>query len=135
MKTPFQQAAEAFLAEPHARSLTEDLEAHLINGFVFSRPDYFVMGRPVIRTAPEAQIVDPWHRFPSGQCDCWHVYLMAGNMAKAWEILPWAMPWMSFERKNELRFVPLEAMKRLALPSPCATNPASLVSFSASRTP
>ncbi len=114
--SPFAQALAVYEREPCARTFREDLDWHLLNGFVFSRPDFFVMGRPVIASADPALIVGQ-HRFPSGLCDCWHVYLMAGNVARAWAMLPWELPLVSFERCNVLRFHRLAAMRRLS------TNP------------
>jgi hypothetical protein len=110
----YEEAKRVYELEPCARTFTEDLEAHFQRGFVFSRPDYFVIGRPVISTAPQSQIVNPWHKFPSGECDCWHCYLMAGNIAKAFEIVPWPLPLLSYERRNVLRFVMLDRIERLA---------------------
>lgn len=115
---PFERAAEAFRVSSHPdRSLTDDLEAHLVTGFVFSTPDFFVMGRPVIRMAPRPLLLDPWRAFPREGCDCWMVWLAAGDLGKAWSILPWPLPWLGFERGMELRFVPAGAIKRLSLPS------------------
>lgn len=111
--TPYEQACKVYTTEPCARTFHDDLEAHMLNGFVFSRPDYFIMGRPVVRSAAPNLILDPWMRFPSRFCDCWHVYLFAGNIVKAWEILPFPLEWMSFERKNDLRFYRLEDIRRL----------------------
>ena len=115
MKTPYELARAVYDSEPCARTFAEDLDWHLVNGFVFSRPDFFVMGRPVVSTAEPALIVGQ-HRFNSGACDCWHVYLMAGNITPAWAMLPWELPLLSFERGNELRIVPLASMRRLAIP-------------------
>lgn len=102
MMTPYQRAAAVYASEPCARTFAQDLEWHLVNGFVFSTPDFFVMGRPVVSEADHALIVGQ-HRFPAVICDCWHVYLHAGNMAKAWSMLPWELPLVSFERNNVLR--------------------------------
>lgn len=111
---PVEKAAEVYSREKCARTFREDLEAHLLNGFVFSRPDFFIMGRPVIKSADPALIIDPTHHFPSSECDCWHIYLFAGNMVRAWAIMPWALPWFSFERKNELRFYSSSVISRLS---------------------
>ena len=122
--SPFERAAEVYRTEWCRRTLREDLEAHLVGGFVFARPDFFIMGRPVVRTADPALVVDPWHHFPTADCDCWHVYLFAGNMARAWSVMPWPLPWFSWERKNELRFGQSEVVLRLsggALPSPASS--------------
>lgn len=110
---PIDLARHVYQSEPCARSFEQDLTWHLENGFVFSRPDFFVMGRPVVSSAPRMFIVGQ-HRFPSSVCDCWHVYLMAGNVAKAWSMLPWELPWVSFERENVLRFHRLASIRRLS---------------------
>lgn len=112
--SPYEQAAQVYLRERCARSFTEDVELHLMHGFVHSTPAYFIMGRPVIRTAPAWQIVDPAHTFARADCDTWMVYLAAGDLGRAWDVLPWPLPWLAFERKNELRFLPAEAVSRLS---------------------
>lgn len=116
---PIDLARHVYRSEPCARTFEQDLAWHLDNGFVFARPDFFVMGRPVNRHASPSLIVGQY-RFPSATADCWHVYLMAGNVARAWGMLPWELPWVSFERSNVLRFHRLEAIRRLsgALPTP-----------------
>jgi hypothetical protein len=108
--TPFEQAAQVYHMEPCARTFRYDLELHLLNGYVYSTPDYFVMGRPVQRCAPRDAIVDPAinHAAP----DCWHVYLAAGDMPKALTMVPYPLPWMSFERGNRLRFWKMSRISR-----------------------
>lgn len=123
MISPYERAAQAFAAEPHARSFTEDVELHLLHGFVHSTPAYFIMGRPVPRHAAPALIVDPAVLFPREQCDAWMVYLAAGDLGRAWDVLPWPLPWLVFERGNELRFVPLDAIKRLSTNPPLNPPP------------
>lgn len=101
--TPVERAAAVYQREPCARTFREDLEAHLLNGYVLSTPATFVMGRLVQRDAPPELIVDPWHRFETG--DCWLVYLAAGDIlreARRW--MPWPVPWLAWERSNRLRF-------------------------------
>lgn len=112
---PIAQARLVYALEPCARSFLDDLEAHLGLGFVYSTPDFFVMGRPVQRSAPAHLIIDPSVSFERSVCDCWHVYLAAGNLGKAWGILPWPLEWLSFERKNELRFYKASDIRRLSL--------------------
>lgn len=119
MKTPVEIAAEVYEREACARSFREDVEAHLLNGFVFSTPDFFIMGRAVERDAAPTLILDPLHAFPRESCDCWHIWLFAGNMERAWSIMPWSLKWFSFERKNELRFYSADAIRRLSsFPTP-----------------
>lgn len=111
--TPYELAQRVYQSEPCARTFAQDMEWHLCNGFVYSTPEYFAMGRPVVRTAP-TEILVGLHRFPATVCDCWHIYLVAGDMAKAWSILPWDLPWVSMERKNVLKFYRLDSIRRLS---------------------
>lgn len=100
--TPIEQAASVYEREPCRRTLKEDLELHLLNGYVFSTPTCFVMGRPVVREADPADIVDPAITFDGRYLDCWHVYLAAGDMREAIRFMPYPLEYMSFERKNVL---------------------------------
>lgn len=108
----FVRAAMVYERETCAHTLTEDLEWYLLNGFVFSRPDLFIMGRPVMRNARQ-ELITGWHRFPDAECDCWHVYLSAGNIVRAWDFMPWPLDWVSFERENVLRILPMSAIQRI----------------------
>ncbi len=108
--TPFDQARAVYRKERCRRTFEEDLHAHLVGGFVFSTPDFFVMGRPVVSVAPPIAITDP--RVSFARSDCWHVFLLAGDIRKAWGIVPYDLPMMSFERKNELRFYPMTVIRR-----------------------
>jgi hypothetical protein len=83
-------------------------------GFVFVRPDLFIMGRPVQADAEARLIVDPAHHFPWEACDCWHVHLMAGNVVRAFALMPWPLPLVSFERNNDLRFYAMASIERLS---------------------
>lgn len=111
--TPVWMAAAVYESEPCARSFREDLEAHLQNGYVFSTPTAFVMGRPVDSGADPAQIVDPWHGFDPAQCDAWLVYLAAGNIADVLRQEPFALTFYLWERKNVLRRFHAKTVKRL----------------------
>lgn len=111
--TPFEQAKAVYEAEPCARSFDEDLQWHFLNGYVFSTPTYFVMGRPVCSKAAHDLIVNPAITFPMDDCDCWHLYLMAGDMPAIFQLAPYHLPLVSFERRNELRFYPHGSLRRL----------------------
>jgi len=113
--TPFEQAREVYAREACARTFEQDLLLHHLRGFVFSTPVFFIMGRPVRRDADPALIVNPAHSFDRNEANCWHIYLMAGDTREAWGIMPWALGWFSFERRNELRFYPCERIRRLSL--------------------
>ena len=111
--TPYELAQRVYRLEPCARTFEQDRDWHLMNGFVFSTPDFFAMGRPVVRSSP-VEILVGLHRFPATVCDCWHIYIFAGDMTKAWGILPWDLPWVSIERKNVLKFYRLDSIRRLS---------------------
>lgn len=100
--TPVEQAAAVYNTEPCARSFREDLEAHLLHGYVFSTPEFFAMGRAVDSHARAGLIVNPWVKFDTS--DAWMIYLVAGDTAKAIEALPYDLPLICWERSNSLRF-------------------------------
>ena len=109
---PVIEARRVYDREECARSFEADLEAHLMVGFVFSTPSVFVMGRPVLSTAPPAEILDPWQTWPREKADCWHVWLAAGKLAEMWRHLPYILPWISFERDNRLRLHWFESLRK-----------------------
>jgi hypothetical protein len=100
--TPVEQAAAVYEREDCARTFKEDLEYHLLNGWVINTPTLFIMARPVERYGPPSLIVDPSHVFENP--DCWHIYLQAGNVNEVWKFDVHQFPWVSFERRNRLRF-------------------------------
>lgn len=99
---PVELAAAVYQREECARSFREDLEAHLLNGYVLNDPTAFIMGRPVLKDAPVEQVCDPWYVFE--EYDCWHLYLFAGSLVRPFQFAPHRLPWVSFERKNKLRY-------------------------------
>ena len=96
------------------------LDWHMKHGFVFSTPEFFAMGRPVMRYRPEAEITEPTFLFNPEDCDTWYIFALAGNMQKAWSIMPWPLEWIAFERLRggirELTFARTETLKRLCPP-------------------
>lgn len=113
--SPFQQAAAVYDREPCARSFAEDLELHLLNGWVASSPGYFVMARPVPSAADLERVRDPAWLWPAEDCDAWWIYLAAGDLAAACRCIPFPLEFMGFERKNQSRFLPFgSAVRRLS---------------------
>lgn len=101
--SPYEIAREVYEREPCARSFGEDFYRHLYNAYVISTPDLFVMFRPVSSEATDEEIVDSGVLFDPDQADCWHVYLAAGDLSRLIEHVPFPLPYISFERKNNLR--------------------------------
>jgi len=102
--TPYAAARLVYDVEPCAHTFDEDLVQLCTTGWVCSSPEVFIMGRPVFASAEPALIVDSSYSFPEEVWNCWHIHLYAGNLAKAFDIEPYHFPWISFERKNKLRF-------------------------------
>ncbi len=69
------------------------------DGFVYSTPDFFVMGRPINGNA-------------------WFIEAFSGDMEKVWSILPWPLPFVAFERfDNNIRLYPMDRVRRLTVPA------------------
>jgi hypothetical protein len=94
------------------RSFDEDYTLHELHGIIIETDEFFAMGRPVKQNALQSEIVNPAHVFPPRECDCWHIYLFAGSMHLLFELMPFPLPWVSFERQNRLIFVPMERIRR-----------------------
>jgi hypothetical protein len=101
-KCPVQLAAQVYQDEPCARSFQEDLEAHLLHGYVYSNHDVFLLARPVWSKAPTENIVNPWFNTFS-HIDAWHVYLVAGDMMAPFRVAPYRLPFVTFEKRNKIR--------------------------------
>lgn len=112
---PAMRAARVYFDECCSTSFEEDLDAHLIHGHVVSTPEYFIMARPVKRDAPAEYITDAMFYFPPEECDCWHIWLAAGDWRKFWENDTLDLPWVSWEKRNKLKVYPMETVKKKVL--------------------
>jgi len=102
--TPVERAAQVYQREECASTFQRDLEAHLLNGYVFSTPQAFAMGRAVNSKADEALILDPWHSFKSEDCDAWLIWLAAGDLPSLLHCFPHPLPLIGYQMRNILRF-------------------------------
>lgn len=118
--TAYEKIERAYQEHPKEEPLENYVRWHLRHGFVFSRPDFFCMGRCVMKEAPADSIRDPMHLFPSEDCNAWYIFAAAGNMARMWQILPWPLGWVCWTRLHdplsELQFVETERLQRLCPP-------------------
>lgn len=103
--------------------MLEDLEAHLLHGYVYNTPEAFIMARYVCRDWPQSAITDPNVNDLPGIKNCLHVYLAAGPISKMFTFEHAEAEWVSFERENILRFHPYQSLKRR-----CITNLKALTS-------
>jgi len=112
MLSPYDQIRGAYCEQREEGMLTwEELVGwHLGDpcGYVIKRPDFFVMGRAVIKAAG-ANVTDLRVRFEPSKCDAWFLYGFAGSMQAGLAALPFELPWLAWERYGdplkELRFV------------------------------
>ena len=116
--SPYERTLYNWLMRPRDKPLAWYEDQHKSRGFVFATPDFYVMGRPVRKYAPLEQILDVTHRFDPATCDCWYVFLLTGDVRKAWSILPYELPWMCWVRDNDphddLRFYETARLMRLS---------------------
>ena len=111
---PVRQAAAVYQREPCARDFKEDLSAHLLHGIVFSTPTAFIMARYVSRSWPDSSIINPWlNDATCDQLDTIHVYLAAGDITEFFTFPHKPAMWISFERKNILKFYPYARISKL----------------------
>jgi hypothetical protein len=116
--SPYEQMAAKYEANPQERSFEFYCDWHFKHGFVFSTPEFFIMGRQINKAWAEE-----WNAIPFDEItitpDTWYLHAFSGDMSKAWSILPWELPWIAFERvregKRELTIVPFEQIKRLTM--------------------
>lgn len=113
--TPYEQIKVKYEAAPHDRPWGWWLEWHAVHGFIFSTPDYFVMGRPI-------QTSFDFHDLALAareQANAWYIFAFSGDLSQVWSILPFPLGWIAFERirdgKRELTTVKSESLRRLCV--------------------
>ena len=104
---PVERAAAVYQREECFRPFVVDLELHLLHGYVFNTPDWFMLARPVWSKAPSELIVDPaFNDFPV--LDTWHIHLFSGSniyrsALKAQQLAARVMENVSFQKRNRLK--------------------------------
>jgi len=98
--TPVERVAVLYGRWETGRTFREDLEAHLVTGYVISTPEYFIMGRAVDRSAAVELVGDPWHAFPREAVNTWYVWAMAGCVNTCLTSMPFSLKWVSFIRRG-----------------------------------
>lgn len=121
MTAPIERIKEQYRLHPQEQPFEFYLNWHLANGFVFSTPDYFVMGRAMVWAENESWTrnrIDEFTIWAKKAENAWYVHAMAGDIKKAWGILPYPLGYICFERvrggKRELVKIPTERMRKLA---------------------
>jgi hypothetical protein len=120
--------AAVYLSEPSRNSFQDDLAAHLLQGYVFSTPSLFMMGRAVNSKATYEEITDPNYSFEREDCNAWWVHAGAVRgtdndlreacfqnvIADFLRFEPHPLPLIGFERNNRPRFYKREILIRHA---------------------
>ena len=113
--SPYERIAARYAENPQDYDFEDYLHWHFVHGFVHSTPRYFVMGRAV---QLGTDFTEHLRVCEKGLEDCWYVHAMAGDMRRAWEVLPYELPYIAFERvrggKRELTIVEAERIRRMS---------------------
>jgi hypothetical protein len=115
MNSPIEKIRREYILRPEDHSFEWYVNWHIERGFVFSTPDFFIMGFAVdsMRLRQGLQPIDCHN--PAG--DCWYLFAMAGSMSKAWSIMPWELPFLAWHRDRDggkdLQIWPMGRIKRL----------------------
>lgn len=115
--SPYARMAQKYADNPQERPFSYYVVWHMMHGFCFSTPEFFIMGRLATkRFIEENPIQFLWNAKPNDP-DTWYVHAASGDLSKAWSILPYPLPWLAFERlrngKLELQILPLSRIRRL----------------------
>lgn len=102
--TPIQQAK----ALCNGLDFAALLDAHALNGCIYSGPDAFGLVRPVAFTAPKSEILDPWH--VHGEPDGWWIALAVGSLPRLLSLLPFPLPMVGWESRDTVRIWKLESL-------------------------
>ena len=117
--SPYERIAAEYAARPRQQTFSWYVVWHCLHGFVFSTPDFFVMGRPINKGYCERNGV-PLYAATGDEADTWYLHSFAGDMAKSWSILPYPLPYIAWERMRDgrleltvVKFERIRAMSQL----------------------
>lgn len=98
--SPAERVAALYDADS-PRTFREDVEAHMLTGYVFATPEAFLMGRAIDSGATPEAIADPWHAFPRDAQDTWLIYAYADRFGNSpWGLVKKVLCWMPYPLKN-----------------------------------
>ncbi len=119
--TPLDRIAEFYAKHPQEESFEQYLNWHLENACVFSTSDFFIMFRAIKTYPAEEQTIhgiDNFAIWDRSEQNAWFVHAMAGDISKAWEIMPYPLGYIAFQRVRdgirELTVMPTERIRRLS---------------------
>ena len=110
------------------------IDAYVSAGYFYSGCDAMIAAKHCPRDCVEEASRDPWMFWPREESDCWYVYAAAGEFKRFFEVAPFRLEFVSFERhysggaflstSDGLRTYPYREVERLV--QPCTTT-ASLI--------
>lgn len=118
--SPYLQLDLQYTKHPQKESFGWYISWHLEHGFVFSTPEYFIMGRPMhyFEKGKLRQDIENLTTHPLEKANLWYIHAMAGDMNKAWDILPYPLGYIAWERLREgqrdLQITSTETLRRLS---------------------
>jgi hypothetical protein len=94
-------------------SWLDDLEGHLLHGYVISTPSAFLMGRPV---PYGADVIDAWEQWDLEECNAWFVWMGVGDPQALLDLMPVPLPWIGWCRIGrdwpEIHWIRTEELRR-----------------------
>jgi hypothetical protein len=115
--SPYETIKALYDLRPEPQPFEAYVRGHLERGFVFSTPDFFIMGLPTTKEWLRSK----GHSDTSLKADTWFIFAMAGDTSKAWSILPYELPFLAWERDRphgkELHIYPIQRIRALCTPS------------------
>ncbi len=101
--SPYERLAAEYAANPREQPFSFYVVWHMIHGFVFSAPDFFIMGRAINKAYAERNGLELVPHEEAPMADTWYLHAFSGDMAKAWSILPYPLPYIAWERMRAKR--------------------------------
>ncbi|GAA5497556.1 hypothetical protein Rhal01_03752 [Rubritalea halochordaticola] len=119
--TPWEMALQLYAEIGEgAQDLMRDMAWHVHHGYVYASPSMFAMVRPVctswgaeaICDCTDARAADgaEFNELTSYP-DCWHIHLAVGEMRELLSRLPYALPYLSYERRGVFKLHSMESFK------------------------
>lgn len=120
--TPLNELRGLYARYSPERDLGADMGWFLQCGYVFSTPDYIVMGKGIRRGSEVHLILDPTYIFPKDEIDTWFIFAFAGHEKDFLAFIPFELKWIAWQRRGAcLRYWTLEHFRqRCETKIPCS---------------
>lgn len=98
--TPAEKAAQQYQIMECDRTFLQDLESHMLHGYVLSNNRCFILCRYVSRNWNLDDMADPDHN-PPGNLDCIYMYLAVGDIKEFFTFPHQPVKWVAFSRRGK----------------------------------